>query len=162
MEMQRSAFGCLFGRWNKPWSIVWKSHLRISSYPRGFICGRFRCRWRNGYLGANTVFSMARHYLGCKRGTISIREKRIDKAKRLLRNALDHQCKSARELATIVGSIMSMSPVLGRLLSIMIRHCQITLAITENWDTKHELDNYCLSELQFWHESLWLMLLILL
>ena len=72
----------------------------------------------------------------------------------MLKNALDQQCKSARELAAIVGSIMSMNPVLGRLSRIMSRHCQITVAIAENWDTKHKLHNYCLSELQFWHENL--------
>ena len=54
----------------------------------------------------HAVFRMARHYLGCKRGTISIREKRIDKAKRLLRNALDHPCNSGQELAAMVGSII--------------------------------------------------------
>ena len=36
----------------------------------------------------------------------------------------------------------------------MTRHCQITVAAAGNWDTKHPLDSYCLSEIQFWLEHL--------
>jgi len=89
-----------------------------------------------------------------KGGFISIGEKRIDKAKRLLEYALDKPCKSARELAAIVGSIMSMSPVVGRLSCIMSRHCQIAVAIADDWDTKHDLDKYCILEVRFWYENL--------
>ena len=47
-----------------------------------------------------------------------------------------------------------MNPVLGHLSFIMTRHCQITIAIAEDWDTRHELESYCLQELKFWRENL--------
>ena len=61
---------------------------------------------------------------------------------------------SAGELAAFVGSIISMGAVLGRFTRIMTRHCQITVAAAGNWDTKHPLDSYCLSEIQVWLEHL--------
>ena len=47
-----------------------------------------------------------------------------------------------------------MGTVLGRFTHIMTRHCQITVAGAGNWDTKHPLHSYCLSEIQFWLEHL--------
>ena len=61
---------------------------------------------------------------------------------------------SAREPAALVGSIISMGAVLGRFTRIMTRHCQITVAAAGDWDTKHPLDSYCLSAIQFWLEHL--------
>jgi hypothetical protein len=88
-----------------------------------------------------------------KCGTILITDKRVTKAMSLLKNAIEFPIKSARELAKIVGSIISMGPVLGRLTRIMTRHCQMTVAAGEDWDTKHPLDNYCLSEIKFWVDN---------
>ena len=89
-----------------------------------------------------------------KEGVISINEKRVAKAERLLQNAIVCPIKSARELARLVGSIISMSPVLGRLTRIMSRHCQMSVAAAEHWDREFALDAYCLSEIQFWSENL--------
>ncbi len=83
-----------------------------------------------------------------------ITDKRVTKAMSLLKNAIEFPIKSARELAKIVGSIISMGPVLGRLTRIMTRHCQMTVAAGEDWDTKHPLDNYCLSGIKFWVDNL--------
>ena len=47
-----------------------------------------------------------------------------------------------------------MGAVLGRFSRMMTRHCQITVAAAGDWDTKHPLDSYCLSEIQFWLEHL--------
>jgi hypothetical protein len=91
-------------------------------------------------------------------GTISISDKHITKTTRLLDTAIKFPNMSARELSTIVGSIISMGPVLGRLARIMTRHCQITVAAAADWDTKHALDSYCLLEIQFWLQNLQLRL----
>ena len=82
-----------------------------------------------------------------KSGNISVADKRITKAASLLSNAIEFSTKSARELAKIVGSIISMGSVLGRLTRIMTRHCQMTVAAGQDWNTKYALDNYCLSEI---------------
>ena len=42
-----------------------------------------------------------------------------------------------------MGSIISMGPVLGRFARIMTRHCQMTVAAGQDWDTRYALDNYC-------------------
>lgn len=36
----------------------------------------------------------------------------------------------------------------------MTRHCQINIAALAAWDTKHQLDNYCISELMIWNEHI--------
>lgn len=87
-------------------------------------------------------------------GTISISAKRIEKAQNLIKDVYEHPKKSARELAVVVGSIISMSAVIGPLSRIMTRHCQISIAAANDWDSVHDLDNYCISEIQFWHENL--------
>ena len=51
----------------------------------------------------------------CQSGSIFISEKRIEKAKEIIRKALDHCLISARYLPGILGSIISMSAVVGRL-----------------------------------------------
>ena len=47
---------------------------------------------------------------------------------------------SARLLSSFVGSIMSMSPVVSSLASIMTRHCQISIAAAPDWKTEFDLD----------------------
>ena len=87
-------------------------------------------------------------------GSISICAKRIEKAKQLISQALEHPFISARELSGRVGSIISMGAVVDRLTRIMTRHCQITITASSTWDTKHQLDSYCISELMFWREHM--------
>ncbi|XP_062611021.1 uncharacterized protein LOC134272869 [Saccostrea cucullata] len=41
---------------------------------------------------------------------------------------------TARELARVVGKIMSMSPVMGNICSIMTRFCSIEIACRKSWD----------------------------
>ena len=61
---------------------------------------------------------------------------------------------SARDLASLVGKIISMSAVLGNLSSIMTKHCQMSVAAAQDWDTPSPLDRYCIVELEFWKDSL--------
>ena len=88
-----------------------------------------------------------------KEGNLMIKQKRVDKALILIDKAIQEPCLSARELSRIIGSILSMSAVLGRLTRIMTRHCQITVAIADHWDTKQPLDIYCIKELKFWQDN---------
>ena len=61
---------------------------------------------------------------------------------------------SARQLAVVIGSMVSMSAVIGCLSYIMTRYCQIQIAASTDWDTVQVLDSYCLSEIQFWNDNL--------
>ena len=61
---------------------------------------------------------------------------------------------SARDLASLVGKIISMSAVPGNLSSIMNKHCQMSVAPAQDLDTPSPLDRYCIVELEFWKDSL--------
>ena len=87
-------------------------------------------------------------------GNISITECRIDKALHHTDNALQEPRLSATRLASIVGNIISMSPVLGNLSRIMTRHCQMSVAAAQDWDSIFLLDRYCVEELEFWKNNL--------
>ena len=50
----------------------------------------------------------------------------------------------------LVGNVMSICLVTGNLPRITTRHCQMTVAIAENWDTPMILDEYCEDEIVFW------------
>lgn len=69
-------------------------------------------------------------------------------------NVLSDPNVSARDLASPVGKIISMSAVLGNLSSIMTKHCQMSVAAAQDWDTPSPLDRYCIVELEFWKDSL--------
>ena len=87
-------------------------------------------------------------------GNISVTKPRIDKALHHIDNALQDPRLSARSLASIVGKIISMSPVLGNLSRITTRHCQMSIAATQDWDSLFPLDRYCMVQIQFWKNNL--------
>ena len=60
---------------------------------------------------------------------------------------------SARQLSSFVGKVMSTCPVTGNLPRITTRHCQMTVAIAEHWDTPMILDEYCKDEIVFWKNN---------
>ena len=61
---------------------------------------------------------------------------------------------SARDLACLVGKIISMSAVPGNLSSITTKHCQMSVAAAQDWDTPSPLDRYCIVELELWRDFL--------
>ena len=58
-----------------------------------------------------------------------------------------------RELHSVVGQIISLSPVVGNVSRLMSRNCQTTTAAVEDEDKLIRLDSSCLSELDFWHKN---------
>ena len=87
-------------------------------------------------------------------GCISIVDKRVEKAKKSIKETLKKSRITARELASVVGSIISMSVVFGRVARIMTRHCQIFIAAADAWDTQQQVDDYCHLELRLWDSNL--------
>ena len=61
---------------------------------------------------------------------------------------------SARELASLVGRIISGGAVFGNISRIMTRYCSISVASAQDWDSKFHLDQYCVRELYFWETNL--------
>ena len=87
-------------------------------------------------------------------GTFAITDARNGKIEERLSLILQKKLVSTRELASVTGSVISLSPVFGNLSRIMSRHCQISIAASPGWDFVSELDSYCVAELQFWLSSI--------
>ena len=87
-------------------------------------------------------------------GTIAVTDARIGRIEQRLSLILQKKLVSTRVLASVTGSVISLSPVFGDLSRIMSRHCQISIAASPGWDFASELDSYCVAELQFWLSSI--------
>ena len=87
-------------------------------------------------------------------GTIEIAPHRVTKLISSLREVLHQEKISARNLASVVGQIISTGPVTGNLSQIMSRHCQISIVASSEWDLPFALDGYCQSELRFWLKNI--------
>ena len=61
---------------------------------------------------------------------------------------------SARELASLVGKIISAGAVFGNISRIMTRYCTISVAAAQDQDSKFTLDQYCIREIEFWETNL--------
>ena len=76
-------------------------------------------------------------------GTISISERRVNSiAKSVNKILLRDRLVSARELASLVGRIISGGAVFGNLSRLMTRYCSISVASAQEWDSKFYLDQY--------------------
>ena len=61
---------------------------------------------------------------------------------------------SAKELASLVGKIISAGAVFGNISRIITRYCSISVAAAQDWDSKFTLDQYCVREIEFWETNL--------
>ena len=86
--------------------------------------------------------------------TIEMAPHRVTKLLSTLREILRQEKISARNLASVVGQIISTGPVTGNLSQIMSRHCQMSIAASSEWDIPFTLDGYCQSELRFWLQNI--------
>ena len=66
-------------------------------------------------------------------GTISITSKRIEKVDKAHQNLVSHPKTSARKLASAVGMMISMGPVMGSLTRTMTRHCQMSIGCSPSF-----------------------------
>jgi hypothetical protein len=88
-------------------------------------------------------------------GTLEITSSRVEKILATIDNITQHETVlTARRLAGFTGQIISAGPVAGNITRIMTRHCCLTIACAEHWDSSLELDTYCLDELLFWRNNL--------
>ena len=88
-------------------------------------------------------------------GTITISERRVNSiAKSLDKILLSNRLVSARELASLVGGIISGGTVFGNISTLMTRYCSISVASAQDWDSRFYLDQYCVRELYFWEANL--------
>ena len=119
--------------------------IRSDLRKAGFITSEDKCMWHPTQL----LTWLGLDWNGLS-GTISITPHRIDKVLNVLQKLITHPRTSARKLASAVGMIISMGPVMGNLTRIMTRHCQMSIAGSSSWDSLFDLDRYCILELEFW------------
>jgi len=120
-------------------------HIRGDLLAAGFVINEEKSIWSPvqiiSWLGVVWDFEL---------GTISISGERISKLENKLKIALANPVMSCRQLASITGSIISLSPVFGNYCRFLTRHCQITIVAAQSWESEITLDFYCISELEFW------------
>ena len=88
-------------------------------------------------------------------GTISISDRRENSiAKSIDKILFSDRLVSARELASLVGKVISGGAVFGNISRIMTRYCSFSVASAQDWDSKFYLDQYCVRELYFWEANL--------
>ena len=89
------------------------------------------------------------------KGSLSIVPRRIEKILNTIKQVIESAFQiSARQLASLVGQIISTGPVVGNIARIMTRHCSMSIASTPTWDTAFQLDDYCKREIYFWSDNL--------
>ena len=72
-------------------------------------------------------------------GTMQLTERRINGIKEHIDNIYKNNCRvTARELASVVGKIISAGPVFGNISRIRTRYC--TSSGAQHWDSVLELD----------------------
>ena len=91
-----------------------------------------------------------------REGTLSILPRRIKKVFDTIEHiAIGSLFKiSARQLASFVGQIISIGPVIGNLTRMMTRHCAMSIASAPTWDDVFHLDDYFKREIYFWRDNL--------
>ena len=89
-----------------------------------------------------------------EQGCISVPVKKVDALKAKLGAALDAKALSARQLASLVGKIISMGLALGPISRFMTRSMNALLQTRFAWCSWLELSVEARTELQFWVESL--------
>ena len=88
-------------------------------------------------------------------GTIAITQRRVSNIKQTIRTIISQEfLVSARELASLTGKINSTSPVTKNVSQIMTRHCSMSVAAANDWDSKFKLDQYCIQEIRFWENNI--------
>ena len=83
--------------------------------------------------------------------TLKITNKRIDKLKYCIYHLLHLPFCTVRDLHSVVGQIISLSPAVGNVARVMTRYCQIVIATAQNESKNITLDNRCRDEIKFWH-----------
>ena len=92
-----------------------------------------------------------------KNFSINIPDRRISEALTSLESIMEKFPKfSARQLAQFTGKIISMSPVMGNVTSLMTRHLYFTIENRKRWDdiVNITLPQCLMAELKFWQENI--------
>ena len=88
-------------------------------------------------------------------GAIRISDRRLISIADCVQRMFQKRFKvSARELASLLGKIISAGAVFGNISRIMTRYCSISVVAAQDWDSKFTLDQYGVREIEFWETNL--------
>ena len=127
--------------------------IKLDLISSGFVPKVDKCIWEPvqelTWLGA---------VLNAQNGTISIPQRRIDKAIRLVNDVKrlsQMNCYvRVRSVASVVGQIISMSIVIGSVSQIMTRCLSIDILKARTWNSYIKLSDDSVLQLGFWAKSL--------
>ncbi len=87
-------------------------------------------------------------------GTLQVVQRRIDKICLTIQSLKSSNYVTIRKLHSLVGQVISLSPVVGNISRLTTRHCQIEIAKATHEDNRVRLDEQCMSEITFWENNL--------
>lgn len=87
-------------------------------------------------------------------GTLKVAERRITKIKDSIARLLAPSTVSIRDIASFVGRIISLGPVVGNISRLMSRFCQMSIAESISYDDVTVLDSNMKTELNFWNSKI--------
>ena len=89
--------------------------------------------------------------------SIQVTEKRINKLLLAIGNLISDHCKivtvHVKDLASVVGQVISMEIVVGNTVRLMTRSAYRAINVCTSWASSVKLDPSTLDELYFWHEN---------
>ena len=120
-------------------------HIRSDLFRAGVVWSVKKCVWT-----PSTKIEWLGMIWDADSITLAITDRRVDKLKSSAKSLLqDRQC-SVRTLASLVGQITSLAPVIGDASSLFSRFMQMEIANAISYDSSVSLNDSIVSELKFW------------
>ena len=116
----------------------------------GFVVNEDRSQWE-----PVQVITWLGVVLDTNQGCISVTEQRISKLKASIDSVLkgEHNNVKARDLASVLGQIISFSPCVGCVARIMSRSMYATVNEKVSWNSNVVLTQEACVELKFWKQN---------
>jgi hypothetical protein len=86
--------------------------------------------------------------------TVRISDHRVLKLKSSVDDLVGKEVFSVRQLASVVGHVISLGPVVGNIARLMSRFCQMSIANSFSYDSLVLLDSLMRSKLYFWKANI--------
>ena len=92
--------------------------------------------------------------INSKNNSISVPCSKISNIKAEIKHLTLKKTLSARQLARVIGKITALHPVLGGIVYLKSKNCQLWISEQLSWESKNVLDYLAKEELQFWVNNL--------
>ena len=120
-------------------------HIRSDLYQAGVVWSVKKCTW-----DPSTEIEWLGMVWNSSFNTLKISDRRIDKLKSLAKKLTsDGQC-TVRSLASFVGQVISLAPVMSDATSLFSRFSQMAIASSDSYDSLIYLNSEIKEELGFW------------